>query len=692
MMKWLRQHTKQIMVVVVLLAMISFVGGSALVSFMSPKGEDSPFVKMFGKEFAMSDLRQSQLEITILDRLGVNWRLGGPTMGVTHWYMIAHEAQAAGIEVSDEEIDAFLQSLENQGLTPVVLERIRRDGNFSEVDLMRTIGKFIAVQKDAQRVTMAAMPSEPEVAHYVRDTGDKMSVRFASFDATRFVDEDAPITEAELQAQFEKYKDVFPADSESGFGYKYEDRVKIQYVVADLAQIKLMIDVGFEEKKNYWKANKEKYKKTEYVLDESAQPPATTQPATTQPAEPPKKKAVERMKSFSEAQKDVESDIRMGKAKNKAGQAIGKVTSEMLQPWFTQTVDLKTGFKPIPQDAAKPEFMKGVSERVSREFDVPLEYGESPLLSRNELSRYDRIGMARTLGVGTESLTLADLAFQIPAFMDAREARSATHKLQLFQTPDAHLSVVSSVGAKYVVFRVVEAAPAAAPPALDEVRAQVERDVRLHKAYESIEPIAEELYAVSLRIGLADGLKQFDDLRKDLRIQGPDVAGPFARREDPMKVYAFMQQRPPSMELMPPNVRGVGRSAPFVDACFEMVRDGWDAPAPKVHESERIAAASTQQPLAEAPVVRVFALPKLHKWFVIEKLNTEFVNEAQFSDELKADAYGMLYGSRAGRLRGEWFSVENIEKRCGFQPIGDEDVPQSIEGFDAPERPMPPQF
>lgn len=50
MMKWLRAHTKQIMVVVVLLAMLSFVGGSALVEILAPDPAKSVFGKAFGHD------------------------------------------------------------------------------------------------------------------------------------------------------------------------------------------------------------------------------------------------------------------------------------------------------------------------------------------------------------------------------------------------------------------------------------------------------------------------------------------------------------------------------------------------------------------------------------------------------------------------------------------------------------------
>src|SRR5437868_1547214 len=113
MMKWLRLYSKQIMVVVVLLAMFSFVGGSALVSFLQPNAEKEVYARAFGHDLNGKARNEAQTATNVLERLFVDWRYGqagatGEKFTLDHWLLLAEEAQRAGIVVADKEVDDAL--------------------------------------------------------------------------------------------------------------------------------------------------------------------------------------------------------------------------------------------------------------------------------------------------------------------------------------------------------------------------------------------------------------------------------------------------------------------------------------------------------------------------------------------------------------------------------------------------------
>ncbi|HKQ49623.1 MAG TPA: SurA N-terminal domain-containing protein [Phycisphaerae bacterium] len=709
MMKWFRAHTKQIMVVVVLLAMFSFVGGSALVTFLQPDPAKAAFGEAFGTEFTQGEIGEAQRDVSAMETVfgfgtpeeyrrqyGTIWQFGRKDLSFIHWYLLAKEAERAGIEVSDQEIDEQFQNF-----PPDFMEQLRTRFRIIPAELRRALRRQLSIEKNGRRVMSAAVPSEAQIRHYVKETEEKTKVRFVALDAEKFIDEKEPVTAEEVAAQFEKYKDLDPAKSEDGYGYRYPPRVKLQYIVAQIPLIAPGVEISQEAIRSTWKANKAKYKKVIYV-DPPTSAPATSAPTTgptSQPAKPqPVPQTVE--KNFSEAQSDVERELRQKAAQQAADQALRKIQTYLQRPWLDEKTDPKTGFKPIPESAKDPAAMKAAYERFSAEFKIPLEYGETPLVTRDELAKMKIISGAILEGAkgAGESLRIEEYAFHVPPLFVPSEASETTPSLQLFQVPDLPLSVSSyqfaggafeSTIQKFVLFRVVEARESAAPVSLDEVRADVERDVRLMKAFRRAEPIARELFVAGRRLGLEPAFGLFTDLREKY---GASVSTPppFARltkQTDPRLRDKILSDEP---TLDPPSVPGVGVSREFVQACFEMASDDWSPPPIETPKSERMDAATTRPAVLPTPKVRMVGLPAQKKWLVVELIATEPVDEGQYQTKHRQTAYYGLMSERNLVLRNEWYKPEHIEKRCGFKRIAPDGEISPVEGVSRP--PPTPYF
>lgn len=718
MMKWFRAHTKQIMVVVVLLAMFSFVGGSALVTFLQPDPAKAAYGEAFGSEFTQGTIGEAQRDVHAMEmvfgfgmpeeyrrRFGSVWQFGRKDLSFVHWYLLAMEAEKAGIEVSDQEIDEQFQNF-----PPDFQERLRTQYRIIPAELRRAVRRQLSIDKNGRRVSSAAVPSEAQIRHYVKDTEEKVKVRFVALDAEKFIDEKEPVGAEELAAQFEKYKDLDPAKSEDGFGYRYPPRVKLQYIVAQIPLIAPGVEISQEAIRSTWKANKAKYKKVIYV-DPPTSAPATSAPATSAPttgptSQPEKPKPVPQTveKSFSEAQADVERELRQKAAQQAADQALRKIQTHLQRPWLDEKTDPKTGYKPIPAAAKDAEAMKSAYERYSAEFKIPLEYGETPLVTKDELAKIKVISGAILEGgkgaaaAGGESLRIDEFAFRVPPLFEHSEATETLPSLQLFQVPDLPLTVSTyqfaggafeSAVQKVVLFRVIEARESAAPASLDEVRAAVERDVRLIKAFTRVEPTAKELFAAGRRLGLEPAFGLFTDLREK-RGAGVSTPPPFAqlaKQTDPRLRDKILSDEP---TLEPPNVPGVGVSREFVEACFEMTADNWQPPPMETPKSERLDAATTRPAVMPTPKVRLVALPAQKKWLVVELIGTEPVDEGQYQTKHRQTAYYGLMSERNLVLRDEWYKPEHIEKRCGFRRIAPEGEVAPVEGVSRP--PPTPYF
>ncbi len=708
MMKWLRKHTKHIMVVVVLLAMLSFVGGSALQGIVSPNRGTQPFARAFGEEITYDDHLIAQKNTDVLERLRLSWQYDpSREMLVDHWYLLATEAERAGIRVSDKEVENALQ-LRQQALIgwnfPAdYLDRLRSQ-NITIVDIRRALRRHLTILKNFQRAHSASIPSEAQIRHYVRDTEDKIRVRYVALDAEKFVDPDEPLAEEDLQALFEKHKDVLVADSETGRGYKYPQRVKVQYIHTSLEEIEPAIKVTIDEAKAYWKKNKAKYRKIEFV-----DAPAPTTTSATQPVTP-RKISKQVQKSFSESRLDIERDIRQTKARQRAGLAMKKVVAALSAPWEGQPTDPGTGFKAIPAEVMDPDFLRSVSQSVAERIGIPLSYGETGLETQAELAAIKELEKVFTLGEDNQPLTLAECAFRCAPFLEDQRRPGRSLRLQLYETPDAALSDGGTVYYSYAsdgrnrierpknhwaIFRVIEAHLAEAPKTLDEVRSDVERDLRLVRTFDRIKAVAEEFHAVSSILGVGPALELLEDLRNKSGIQNAVSPPAFARRMSILKMgdqEAYdAALRTGESPLTAPKVADVGSEEAFVDACFEMTQEGWKPAPVTILPTTHIETATTQPTVTPAPVVRLLPLAKQNRWYIVELLGTESVDSEKFQDRHRRNAYNTLKSEREYANWLSWFAPESITARCGFERIETAPPVGADEGIEATEeeRPQP---
>lgn len=671
MMKWLRTHSKKIMAGLVLLAMFSFVGGSALVSIVRPDPLKDPFATAFGQEIVQGEIVHAQRQIDVLNRIfapqypdaarrqfGEIWQFGNPRLRSEHWYLLAREAEEAGIQVPESVIDR-----QTAQLSANFIETLRTRDRISVQDIREALARFLSIGEYANRVLSCAAPSEPEIRHLVAETQNKVRVKYVSIPAQRYVDPDEPLTEEEIVAHFEANKALDPNESETGYGYRYPRRVRVQYIVASIPKIAPQMEVSFESVKAYWKANKAQFTRVEYV-----EPTATTQPTDSQPA--PQPKTVQ--KSFSEARDDVESELRLQSARQVGEQAIRKAHSMLLRPWLDVRVDPETGYKPIPPGGDDPKAMQQIAERLEREFNIPLDYGETELLPTAVLRNHADLRGAFLYKGGPE-MQLPEYAMRVPPFYQPTPEESLPC-LQFFQPCEAPFIAqdtrftpsgpVQTIG-RYVVFRVIEAAESAPPESLDEVREQVENDVHVVKAFDRAESDATEFYAAAIRLGTESALELFDELksRRSAVLLSPP---PFPRRS---WRPSPPEDDPNALPLGPPNVTGLGASERFVDACFDMADPGWSPPQMSLPTTERTDLATTRPAKEPPPRVRLLGLPKLKRWTIIEFLGEDRVDTDQYANRLREAVASQIQRFRGGALREAWFDVQHIEARCGFEKI-----------------------
>jgi hypothetical protein len=285
----------------------------------------------------------------------------------------------------------------------------------------------------------------------------------------------------------------------------------------------------------------------------------------------------------------------------------------------------------------------------------------------------------------------------VPPFFQRKDASDTALSLQLFQTPTVPLVAsnfdFSGVFPGYrltpekdrlVLFRVVAAEESRAPKSLDEVRSEVEHDVRLVRAMSAAEPVAKELCVAARRIGLAAAFDLFEDLQQKLGVKSISTPAPFARRQRLSGNKLQKALLAGEATFVPPDIPGVGASRDLVEACFEMADENWKPPEIDAPSTPRIAAATTRPAQDPPPRIRLIPLPSLGKWCVVQFKKLDRVDQEKFEKGLRDEAYATLVGERGAYLLARWFLPQNVETRCGYERVQMIEPTRGRQGIQAP--------
>lgn len=663
MMKWLREHNKQMLAVMTALILVSWLVGDPLRAFLQPDPSGQEIGRAFKVKITNASLVTSQNNTAILEALGINWRqLGGSRLGdiaplrLEHWHLLSLEAKEAGIRVAQSEIDAAFASEQ----MAAIIDGIRKSKGVSLDQVREALADFMRIQRYMELNINMTVPSERQVRRYVRDTQDRVSVRVVTFGAKDYSSTD-PLDPAEVLRQFEAHKANLPGENGAQFGYKFPRRVRIECLLARVDDVMGQVSVSEDEVRRYWRTNKNTPRFMKFVFETPA-----SQPGTTAPAAPT---MVQKAMSFSEARPIIETELKRRAAIGRVREAMDGVAADLVRPWLTLPTG-KDGYKIAPEEARSADLLRSAEERMEKKYGIPLEYLPPRLMSAADIAADPMLGKMVSIGEGKDRLALAEFALRVPGFFDAAKAGETALRLALFQTPDAPLyNDRENQPYDRLLFRVVETAEPAVPASLDEVREKVEADVRFLRGLRAADARAREFFHAATNVGMDAAIEQSPDLKE--KGKRPFTMPPFARREslaqdreDPLKLaHALMNNgdliQPPSIVVL----EGA-RSGEFVDACFSLTDPAFAPPTVEMPTTTRpvptLPAGQTARKLNLVQVARPGAVA------VIELVEHTPVREDSFSSVMFQMGQMQLAGLRGAAARARWFDPTVIEQRCGF--------------------------
>ncbi len=634
-MKLMRKYSKPLMAFFGVLLMVTFLVGYTFTSGLGSRGNGFILGSLNGRSITTGSLTQVRIDLRILRylRLRPLW-LGGrsDSNDSLQFYLLLNEARASGFQASPDQVRSELRN--KQLLT--VVQHLADTTQYAFPAIAQALDDLDTVNNMVNFVSGAAMPSRPQVLHFMSRLFSTVKVVYVQLRAANAVDHVPAPSQAALTRLYQAYRHVFPWTPGSSappplinghrypFGFRFPDRVKIEFIKLDRAQVR----------KNMRPTVADVQAAYHYYLRHSSRfTIAATGPATTQPAA----HELEPWNQVKERLVEMEINRRIDVLFRHISDMIMHLTSK---PWVAGLSDYS---RRLPRD--KWVSYRLVAKRMQREFGYQPAVGFlNHWLDAGGLSAFKGIGSAVYRQSGFPRQTLADLALQVRRLEPKPKGLALLLHLQIGREGPV---LVDRHGNQYI-YRVVAVSKAHDPSSMAKVKKALIQDAKLLEAYRGAVARCREMavqaqFRPLTAIAKANGLNFFT----------PKQFGELQVVEDP---YTGMPV------LVPAQVSTMTHPLPsFTKAAFNL--------AIKLQSQVQHAGhAGAKSTVSAHPAAAVPVDSRLEA-FTIQLIHSSPMPAANLSNVQSLDrVIRSLTQSQAIQFELHWLSLKAVSARVGFVP------------------------
>ena len=383
--------------------------------------------------------------------------------------LLRHEARTAGVRVDNDEVQTILANDVHRPMTD--------DDTFDDT-VRDGVTSVLLIIANADRMTTDVKVSKPAVEQELARQLQKIKLDVVEFAAPRFEASVAAPTTQQVRQQFDKYANVAPGDTATpgnpfGFGYRQPNRVRLQYLSVQQADVAKAVESSlsaydWDVKANlYYLQNPQNYPSTQAAA-------AATRPALGPAVQP-----------FAQVRDQVLRDVRQPMIDKLALDVQNRLSSGMQSLWANGS---SSTTRPAAADLQK------LADGVTADLKVPVHVTD---LSADELSA---VQLAALPGIGAanngRSMFATDAMAVAKAYLLDPTKPDALHQLTKPSQP------LLDVSQNAYLYRLVGADAAAPAPDLASVQSRINADLRLAAGYEQAKTAAEAMLTVAGKIGL----------------------------------------------------------------------------------------------------------------------------------------------------------------------------------------------
>lgn len=693
--RFIQRNNKKFLAIFAVVLMIVFILPSSL-GQLGSGGRDPVLAKIGDEEVHASELQSAEQEWRLLNELragGPQTRFGSqlpfvfrlgwnemselelmqgmppvPVRAITGnprlFLLLQREAQRLGIGISDDRVNDLMVN-ELAGALPADKQSLDR--------LRGAVRSFLAVQTAFERATSVIKLSDPALKHELARRTQNITVNVVEVPAAAYAGQLPAPTTQQVQAQFDKFKDVNPQSDPRtnpfGFGYRYPNRVKLQYISVSRDDVRKMVEAsrsGYEwevEAQKYYLQNQSQFpttqksavEETPFILAGPATTSTTTASTTSPATNPAAGNATTQTaatvssttRPFAEVKDDAKGRIIVPEVERKITEIRNRITAIMAADFQTFRNAAGSATQPATATASSQNapynsyaYLQNLAQTIQREFKVlpTVAAFDDVLRDAEALAVLERIGTATDAESNqpfAEYVTTAAAPF-LPA-----DRRDDANALAVYAPSRPLRDLANNV----YVFRLTAADPAHAPATLAEVGDAVRADVNAAASFERVKTEAAKL----LEQAKQSGLQQVGPTSQRSVL----TVGPFP---------ADVRGKLPGLDLMDET-----SSATFAEGAFKLL--------------------STTAPRDGAKPVALIEVPKEGKVYVAELADVQPRQQmtAMGGAPESEIERGML--AELERLfEMQWFNFDNAAGRMNYAAT---DAPREDRQPQTPRAPLP---
>lgn len=471
MLKILRRHNKVILVVGGTLLLIAFLIPQAIRQVGKAKLGKSVGT-MDGRKISMANWDESSRELSALRTFFQDIRGDLPITlekghEAEHWLLLTAEAQNAGMVgganegasllpiMAEETVRAYYQQQYRQYADYVIQSqpdqyqqavsnahlrmaaarskaagagRLTLDEFDAALAKMRGVFRMLDTYANAERL------SAQEALALAKDRADSVLVDAAFLSARRLADEALTPSVEDLQAQFDRFKELKPGEGEFGIGYKLPPRVKVEWIELSRPAIEGALRISLIDVNKHYAQNRDKF---------------------------PGPLDTEREK--------VEAELRKAQADQIMGEAESVVRAEIATA--LRPLERDGDYRKEPEDwaSSRPSFPKLAEQIVAAVQETEKVTIPTPSVGVRDAGWLDGVMLSKLPGIGTTQIKFGQQTITFPqAAMSVRELAGPSVLLTQVGITPLDLPAVGRDGSKYF-FTVLAAAPESVPTGIDEL-------------------------------------------------------------------------------------------------------------------------------------------------------------------------------------------------------------------------------
>jgi len=275
-----RRRQKMVIIIMVVLMLAFLVPYGASEFFRSDPSKASMGETRFGV-LTLGEVQTAEADINALRAMGLGndqraqqWPLelaflqvvrgSGESEAVKAYAMLLKEADAAGVAVSQHDVDEFFRSLgcTDESTYKSLISSLRSGSRgWTEQFIRGAVAGWLRIFKAYTDAGVDCPPSETELQVTWRDVKEEIDLNVVRFKAEDFVKGVPDPNQDIISKQFDAYRTIYPNANQQqpdqmGFGYKQPGRAVAQYMLLSGEAIGRVTEPSFDTLVDYYNRNK----------------------------------------------------------------------------------------------------------------------------------------------------------------------------------------------------------------------------------------------------------------------------------------------------------------------------------------------------------------------------------------------------------------------------------------------------